>query len=108
MAMTKQCKSETLAVIHGKAQGPADAEVMPKKRTMRELDEMRLVPVKKMAPTEIRRLRLREHVSQTVFACHLNVPASLVSQWERGVKRPSGASMKLLNLVEKNGLSAVA
>ena len=32
----------------------------------------------------------------------------LVSQWERGEKRPPGASLKLLTLVAKNGLGAVA
>ena len=38
----------------------------------------------------------------------LNVTTSLVSQWERGEKRPRGASLKLLTLVAKNGLGAVA
>jgi putative transcriptional regulator len=31
-----------------------------------------------------------------------------VSQWERGEKRPRGASLKLLTLVAKKGLQAVA
>jgi putative transcriptional regulator len=43
-----------------------------------------------------------------VFANYLNVTSSLVSKWERGEKRPAGASLKLLSLVEKNGLAAVA
>jgi len=47
-------------------------------------------------------------VSQTVFANYLNVTSSLVSKWERGEKHRSGASLKLLSLVEKNGLAAVA
>jgi len=33
---------------------------------------------------------------------------SLVSKWERGEKRPSAASLRLLSVVEKNGLAAVA
>jgi putative transcriptional regulator len=36
------------------------------------------------------------------------VTSSLISKWERAEKRPSGASLKLLSLVEKNGLAAVA
>ena len=56
----------------------------------------------------IRALRLREQASQAVFARHLNVTTGLVSQWERGEKRPRGASLKLLTLVAKNGLGAVA
>jgi putative transcriptional regulator len=31
-----------------------------------------------------------------------------VSQWERGEKKPAGTSLKLLSLVEKKGLSAIA
>ena len=65
-------------------------------------------PVEGMSPETIRALRLRETASQAVFACHLNVTTSLVRQWERGEKRPRGASLKLLPLVAKNGLGAVA
>ena len=53
-------------------------------------------------------LRLREKASQAVFARHLNVTAGLVSHWERGEKRPRGASLKLLTLVAKNGFRSVA
>jgi putative transcriptional regulator len=31
-----------------------------------------------------------------------------VSQWERNVKRPSGPTLKLLCLVQKKGLDAIA
>ncbi len=46
--------------------------------------------------------------SQAVFARHFNLSTGLVSQWERGEKRPQGASLKLLNLVANKGLNAVA
>ena len=58
------------------------------KRTMKVFDEMCLTPVEDMSPETIRALRLRENASQAVFARHLNVTAGLVSQWERGEKRP--------------------
>ncbi len=51
---------------------------------------------------------LREGASQAVFARYLSVTTGLVSQWERGEKRPQGPSLKLLSLVAKNGLQAVA
>ena len=105
--MARQYKSEALAAAHETAQGLADAGVMAK-RTMRAFDEMCLTPVEDMPPETIRALRLRENASQAVFARHLNVTTSLVSQWERGEKRPRGASLKLLTLVAKHGLSAVA
>ena len=65
-------------------------------------------PVRPLKPKEIRALRLREGASQAVFARYLNVTTGLVSQWERGEKRPQGPSLKLLSLVAKNGLQAVA
>ena len=105
--MAKQYKSEALAAAHETAQGLADAGVMAK-RTMKAFDEMCLTPVEEMTPEKIQALRLRENASQAVFARHLNVTAGLVSQWERGEKRPRGASLKLLTLVAKNGLNAVA
>ena len=105
--MTKQYKSEALAAAHEAALGLAEAGLMSK-RTMRKFDEMCLTPVEDMPPEKIRALRLRENASQAVFARHLNVTTSLVSQWERGEKRPRGASLKLLTLVAKNGLSAIA
>jgi putative transcriptional regulator len=43
-----------------------------------------------------------------VLAHHLNVSLNLVSQWERGEKKPSGASLKLLTLIDKKGLDWVA
>ena len=105
--MAEQYKSDALAAAHETAQGLADAGVMAK-RTMKAFDEMCLTPVEEMTPEKVRALRLRENASQAVFARHLNVTAGLVSQWERGQKRPCGASLKLLTLVAKNGLGAVA
>ena len=53
-------------------------------------------------------MREREEVSQAVFAKFLNVQPGLVSQWERGEKKPSGPSLKLLTLIKARGLDAVA
>ncbi len=105
--MAKQCKSDALAAAHETALGLTEAGVMAK-RTMKDFDEMCLTPVEDMTPEEIREIRMRENASQAVFARYLNVTTGLVSQWERGEKRPRGASLKLLTLVAKNGLQAVA
>lgn len=76
--------------------------------TMREFDALCLTPVKPMSPKEIRALRMREKVSQPVFAHYLNVRKDAVSKWERGEKRPDGPSLKLLNLVRVKGLESIA
>jgi putative transcriptional regulator len=78
------------------------------KATMRDLDAFCLTKVEEMTGEEIQALREREHVSQAIFAHHLNVRTKLVSDWERGVKRPSGPSLKLLALVRARGLDAIA
>jgi putative transcriptional regulator len=94
-----------MASIHETAEGLHAAGVLDR-RTMREFDELCLTPVRPFEPKDIRALRLREGVSQAVFARYLNVTTGLVSQWERGEKRPQGPSLKLLTLVAKNGLAS--
>jgi putative transcriptional regulator len=105
--MSKQYRSPVLASVHETAEGLAAAGVM-RKHTMLEFDALCLTPVRPLTAAEIRDLRVREGASQAVFARYLNVTTGLVSQWERGEKHPQGASLKLLALVAKNGLNAVA
>jgi putative transcriptional regulator len=105
--MNKQYRSSLMASIHETAEGLL-ADGVIDKRTMRGFDERCLTPVRPFRPAQIRSLRLRESASQAVFARYLNVTTGLVSQWERGEKHPQGASLKLLALVERNGLQAVA
>ena len=57
---------------------------------------------------KIKAIRESAHVSQSVFAAYLNSSASTVRSWEQGGKSPSGASLKLLNLVAHKGLEALA
>ena len=105
--MAKRYKSNALAAVHETALGLHEADVMAK-RTMKSFDEMCLTPVEELTAAQIRAIRLRENASQSVFARYLNVTTGLVSQWERGEKHPRGASLKLLTLVAKKGLQAVA
>jgi putative transcriptional regulator len=91
---------KTAAALHGV--GALD------KATMRDLDAFCLTKVEDISGEDIHALRLRERVSQAVLAHHLNVGTKLVSDWERGVKRPSGPSLKLLALVRSKGLDAIA
>jgi putative transcriptional regulator len=105
--MARRYRNDALAAVHETAQGLADAGVMDK-QTMKAFDAMCLTPVVALSPDEIKAIRLREKASQAVFARYLNVTTGLVSQWERGDKRPRGASLKLLTLVKEKGLQAVA
>jgi putative transcriptional regulator len=105
--MVKKYRSDVMAAIHETAAGLRDAGAISK-QTMRSFDDLCLTAVEPLSPKRIRAIREREGASQAVFARYLNVTTGLVSQWERGEKRPSGAALKLLTLVEKRGLQAVA
>ena len=105
--MPKKYLSKVMASIHEGVSDLYRAGGVDRK-TMREFDALCLTPISAMTPQKIRALRAREKTSQTVFAAYLNVTPSLVSKWERGEKHPQGASLKLLSLVDKKGLEAVA
>ena len=105
--MSKKYRSEAMAAVHETMEALHEIGAIDK-QTMRRFDAACLTPIRPLKPEEIKAIRQRERVSQTVFANYLNVTSSLVSKWERGEKRPSGASLKLLSLVEKHGLAAVA
>ena len=105
--MPRKYRSKIMASIH---EGVSDLYRAGgvNRKTMREFDALCLTPILKMTPQKIRTLRAREKTNQTAFAAYLNGPPSLVSKWERGEKHPQGASLKLLSLVDKKGLEAVA
>jgi putative transcriptional regulator len=107
MSKTKTYRSELLAAVHETAAGLHDAGLMGKS-TMREFDDLCLTPVQPLTPQQIKTIREQQQVSQAVFARFLNVTPGLVSQWERGEKHPAGASLKLLTLVKRKGIAAIA
>jgi putative transcriptional regulator len=102
--INKAKKASMLEVAHQMAKGLYQANAI-NATTMREFDALCLPPVKELSATEIKKIRLREKVSQPVFAKCLNTSTSAVKQWEQGEKHPRGTSLKLLNLVAKKGLA---
>ncbi|MDI1366250.1 MAG: DNA-binding transcriptional regulator [bacterium] len=105
--MTKTYKSPALAAVHEMMEGLHQAGSIDK-QTLRSFDLACLTPATPLEPEEIRAIREAEHVSQGVFARYLNVSTNLVSEWERGQKRPGGPALRLLTIVRKSGLSALA
>jgi len=77
------------------------------KQTMKQFDALTLPPVRHLSPKEIRELREQNRVSQAVFAALLNTSVSTVQKWEIGEKRPSGPSLKLLNMIQRKGIDAI-
>ena len=98
-------KSRILDEMHETARGLHGAGLISKRR-MGEFDALRHLHVHDMPP-QIKSLREQTHLSQAVFAAVLNTSLSTVQKWEVGDKKPSGPSLKLLNLIERKGLEAV-
>ncbi len=105
--MVKTYKSEAMAAVHEMMEGFHHNGAIDK-QTLRDFDEACLSPAPMLSPDEIKALRAREAVSQPVFARYLNVSKNLVSEWERGTKRPGGPALRLLAVVNKNGLRSIA
>jgi len=104
MNKQKDTKSKTmLDVAHEMAQGLYKAGII-NGVTLREYESLCISPVHELSPSQIKRIRLHEKVSQSVFAKYLNTSPSTVRQWEQGEKHPRGTSLKLLNLVANKGI----
>ena len=77
------------------------------KKTMREFDVRCLTQTEGLTAKEIVAMREDAGVSQAVFARALNVTTDYVSKIERGAKRPTGSTLKLLALVRRKGFEAI-
>ena len=100
-------KKSILEVVHESVEGLYDAGLVDA-ITMHEFNAMCLTPVEDLSPREIKSIRLREKISQGVFALYLNTSISTVQKWERGEKHPRGIALKMLNIVAKKGIRAIA
>ncbi|HEY1245434.1 MAG TPA: DNA-binding transcriptional regulator [Hyphomicrobiaceae bacterium] len=103
---SRKYRSEAMAALHEAASDLHAAGGLDK-LTMRQFDLLCLTLVEDLSARDIQALRERAGVSQGVFARVLNVKPGLVSQWERGERRPSGPSLKLLSLIKAKGFEAV-
>ena len=78
--MPKKYRSDALAAIHETMEALHEVGAVDR-QTMREFDATCLTPIEVMLPEQIKALRIREHISQPVFARYLNVSKNLVSDW---------------------------
>lgn len=94
-------KSITQVVLEAAKDANAD------KITMSKLESMALPEVKALTPSEIRELREQSHLSRAVWAKILNVGVTTAQKWEAGTTKPEGAALKLLNIVEHQGVATL-
>lgn len=97
-------KSDILKTIHEEVKGLHDIGLVDE-TTMRKFDASCLEPTKEFSAKDVKRIRNKTKASQPVFAAYLNVTPSTVKQWELDKKHPSGASLRLLQLIDHVGLA---
>lgn len=100
-------KSRILAEVNETARGFNRTGILDQ-QTMRDFDVLTVPPVRSLSARQIRAIRARTRMSQAVFAAILNTSTSTVQKWEIGAKRPSGPSLKLLNMVHTKGVEVLS
>ena len=58
-------------------------------------------PIEPLKPKDVADIRHQLKVSQSVFAALLNVPKVTAISWEKGRRKPTGAALRLLDLIRK-------
>lgn len=80
------------------------------KKTLRDLTSDDIGQIEEIhiyTAEEIQELRLKQNVSQNIFAKYLNISPKMVMALEGGQKKAQGAILRLLNIIDKHGLEVI-
>ncbi len=92
--------------INDLAHGLYNAEIIDKK-TLRNITDEDLPVLNEYTGEEIQMLRKKQKLSQSVFAKYLNVSPAMIRSLEQGQRHAHGAILKLLNIVDRHGISGL-
>lgn len=92
--------------INDFAHGLYSAEIIDKK-TLRNFTDEDLPVLNEYTGEEIQLLRKKQKLSQSVFAKYLNVSPAMIRSLEQGQRHANGAILKLLNIVDRHGISGL-
>jgi putative transcriptional regulator len=98
--------SEILDIAHDMALDLVKVGAMDK-ITMHKIEALCLPQKSSLQPKDIKRIRTANRVSQAVLAVILGVGKTTVQQWEQGQKKPTGTAQRLLDLIDRKGLSVL-
>jgi len=59
-------------------------------------------PIKEYKPHEIKAIRERHQYTQTFFGEYLGVSPKTVQAWESGINKPTGATLRIFQVLEKD------
>ena len=75
--------------------------------TMKNIENLCLPEIQEYTPEKIISIRKKFRLSQAALASIFNISPSTVQKWEQGNKKPTGASRKLLDIIERKGIEAL-
>lgn len=75
--------------------------------TLKNIETLCLPEIHEYSPEKIISIRKKFKLSQAALASIFNISPSTVQKWEQGRKKPTGASKKLLDVIERKGLNAL-
>jgi putative transcriptional regulator len=65
-----------------------------------ETPDIKIAPLNNLTKEEIKQIRLNNNLTLKSFASCLGVSQKTVESWENGTNLPSGASLRLLQILE--------
>ena len=90
-------------VVHDAAKDLHEIGLMSDKE-LRKFDILCERPCTVYTPAQIKRIRKKTDSCPIACAAYLNVSTDTVRRWERGESKPQGASLRLLHIVDREGL----
>ena len=64
-------------------------------------------PARRFSGEEVRNIRLKNHLTQSILAKYLCVSKKTIEAWESGRNTPNGPSSRLLELLDRQVVSIV-
>ncbi len=77
-------------------------------KTMRQIDIIYVANKNDFTPESIKRIREENNISQDIFASLLGTKKTTVEHWEQGLKKPNDMAKRLLDLIDRKGIAALA
>lgn len=75
--------------------------------SLKNIKTLCIPQIREYHPESIIKIRKKMKLTQKDFASLFNVSPSTVQNWEKGYKKPNGASKKLLSLAENKGIEGL-
>ena len=97
--MTMTRKNEPMSVFDQIKAGLEDSVAFSRGELTLETTELP-APPPQQAPEDIAALRKSLRMSQAIFAATLNVSKKTVQSWEQGLRKPSDAALRMLQVID--------